>query len=403
MVFLQLYLHILLNRIFKRSIRVLRFSPGFAGVGDFALPMFFASAENEGRTEEPTERKKQKEREKGRVPKSPDIPSSLVTIGGLATLFAIGGWMLSGMANIATYFLGKFSELPALDKSEVIALFIFLVREVGILLAPIFLVSTFLAIAGNVVQVGIMFTLKPLKPDFKRIKLDFPTMMRKVFFSRQIAVTLIKTLLKVSFLGVISYYLIKSDFDALLSLGSIGVANSVRLLSQIAFKLAVILSVVMFVIALPDYFYQKFEFIESIKMTKEELKQESRESEGDPLVKQRRRQRAFEMLRRNMFQETKKADVVITNPTHYAIALRYDPEMEDSPRVLSKGEDNLAFVIRNLARQNDIPIIENKPLARELYRTVSEGETVPEHFYRVLIDIFLSIDGMKERLSRRAG
>lgn len=381
----------------------MRFSPAFTGVGDLALPMFFASAENEGRTEEPTERKKQKEREKGRVPKSPDIPASLVTIGGLATLFAIGGWMLSGIANIATHFLGKFSELPTLDKSEAIAVFVFLIREVGLIMAPIFLVSIVLAIAGNVAQIGLMFTLKPLQPDFKRIKLDFPTMMRKVFFSRQIAVNLIKTLIKVSFLAVISYYLVKSEFDSLLSLGSIGVADSVRLLSQIAFKLALILSVVMFVIALPDYFYQKFEFIESIKMTKEETKQESKESEGDPLVKQRRRQMAFEMLRKNMFQETKKADVVITNPTHYAIALRYDPELEDSPRVMAKGEDNLAFVIRNLARQNDIPIIENKPLARELYRTVTEGETVPEHFYRVLIDIFLGLDGMRERLTRRTG
>lgn len=367
------------------------------------LPVYFASAESEGRTEEPTERKKRQEREKGRVPKSPDIPSTLVTIGGLVTLFLVGSWMLRTIADMTRFYLGNFSEMGEFGRDQVIKLLVSLIYEVGWIMAPLVGVAVVMALVGNIAQVGLMFTLKPIQPDFKRIKLDFPTMMRKVFFSRQIAVNLIKTLLKVGFLAWVGYYIIVSDFTVLMELSSVGVSESISLLGFLAFKLAMIMALILFVLAVPDYFYQRFEFTESIKMTREEVRQESKESEGDPLVRQRRRQKAFELLRRNMLQEVPKADVVITNPTHYAVALRYDPGSEDAPRVLAKGEDHMAFMIRNMAKRNEIPIIENKPLARELYATVPEGEVVPEQFYRVLIDLFLSIDGMRERLSRRAG
>lgn len=374
-----------------------------AGWGGFNLPLMFAAAEDEGRTEDPTERKRQKEREKGRVPKSPDIPSSLVTIGGLGVLFITGRWMLGGIADIAKYYLGNFTQLPGIGQAELIQLLISLTKDVGLLVAPVFLVAIVMAIAGNMAQVGFMFTLKPLQPDFSRIKLDFPTMMRKVFFSRQIAVNLIKTLVKVMFLAWISYFIISSELSGLLQMGSMSLPESIRLLSFVAFKLSLILAVVMFALALPDYYYQRFEFTESIKMTREEVRQETKETEGDPLVRQRRRQRAYEMYRRNMMGEVRQADVVITNPTHFAVALRYDPDLEEAPRVLAKGEDHLALIIRNLAKRNEIPIIENKPLARELYDTVPEGELVPEQFYRVLIDIFMSLERMRERLGRRAG
>ncbi len=412
---IALYLSIIVDRVggpfhgaraffFRIAVllRLLRAGFAGAGAGDLWLPVLFA-AEDEGRTEEPTERKRQKEREKGRVPKSPDIPSSLVTVGGLVVLFVLGTWMLGGIADIMRRFLGGFTQMPALGHAELIQLFISLSRDVGILVAPVFLIAMIMAIGGNLVQVGFLFTLKPLQPDFSRIKLDFPSMMRKVFFSRQIAVNLIKTLLKVGFLAWISYFIITGDLDNLLKLGSMSVPDAVRTLSFTAFKLSLILAIVMFLLALPDYYYQRFEFTESIKMTREEVRQETKETEGDPLIRQRRRQRAYEMYRRNMMGEVKQSDVVITNPTHYAIALRYDPDLEEAPRVIAKGEDHLALIIRNLAKRNEIPIIENKPLARELYDTVPEGELVPEQFYRVLIDIFLNIEGMRARLSRRAG
>jgi len=199
----------------------------------------------------------------------------------------------------------------------------------------------------------------------------------------------------------VGYYIISNDFLSLMKLSGMGVSQSLRELGFICFKLMMVMAVILLVLAIPDYMYQRYEFTESIKMTKEEVKQETREMEGDPLTKQRRRQKAFDMYRRNMLKEVKKADVVITNPTHFAIALRYDPMFEDAPRVLAKGADHLAFMIRNLARQNDITIVENKPLARELYSNVVEGDIVPEQFYSVLISIFINIEGIRERLAPR--
>jgi flagellar biosynthetic protein FlhB len=377
------------------------FLPGSAQGDVLTWGVFFA-AEDEGRTEDPTERKRQKEREKGRVPKSPEIPAALVTIGGLMVLFFLGQSMLKGLKEIMAYFLGNFAELGLRpDKESMITLLITVVTKSGMIMAPLLLIGMIMAVVGNVAQVGFMFTLKPIQPDFSRIKFSFQNMIRKVFFSRQIAVNLIKSLAKVILLAWVGYYIIYNDFLSLMKLSGMGVAQSLRELGYIAFKLLMILTVILLALAIPDYAYQRYEFTESIKMTKEEVKQETREMEGDPLTKQRRRQKSYDMYRRNMLKEVKKADVVITNPTHYAVALRYDPLFEDAPRVLAKGADHLAFMIRNLARQNEITIVENKPLARELYANVAEGELVPEQFYRVLIDIFVNIEGIRERLAQR--
>lgn len=369
----------------------------------FAQSVFFA-AEDEGRTEDPTERKRQKEREKGRVPKSPEIPAALVTIGGLVVLFFMGKAMIGGLMNLMQYYVGNFAETGLQpEKEDMIILLTTISQKLGLILGPFFLVGMIMAIVGNIAQVGFLFTLKPIQPDFSRIKFSLQNMMRKVFFSRQIAVNLLKTIVKVFLLGWVAYYIIYTDFLSLIKLSSIGVADSLRTLSYIAFKLLLILTIILLVLAIPDYVYQRFEFTQSIKMTKEEVKQETREMEGDPLVRQRRRQKSFEMYRRNMLREVRKADVVITNPTHYAIALRYDPVFEDAPRVLAKGADHLALIIRNIAKVNNITMVENKPLARELYNVVPEGEMVPEEFYRVLIEIFINIEGIRDRLSRRVG
>ena len=360
------------------------------------------AAEHEGKTEEPTERKKQKEREKGRVPKSPEIPASLVTIGALLTIFVLSGWLMERFFKIFQLFLGNFNGLPEISVATLEPLFMSVIRELGYILGPIILIGFIMAAVGNIAQVGFLFTLKPLKFDLTRIKLTPANMMRKIFFSKQVGFNLIKTIAKVALLGSVSYFIIYSDFLSVLETGSMGVGGSLKTLGLIGFKLALILTAVLFVISIPDYFYQKHEFMENIKMTKQEVKEELKETEGDPLVKQRQKKRSMEMLRRGMFQQVKKADVVITNPIHFAVALRYDPGEEDAPRVLAKGEDHLALVIKNLARKDDVPIIENKPLARELYYNVDENEVVPEEFYRVLIDIFLSIESIRERLQARA-
>ena len=365
-------------------------------------PILFA-AEDEGRTEDPTERRKEKEKEKGRVPKSQEVASTLIVLGAFIVLFFVAGWVMIGLGNMMQNYLGNFNNYSIKSIGDISILMLNVGKETLYMIAPIFGVVVFMAIVGNIMQVGFMFTLKPLEFDFSRIKFDPQTLFKKVLFSRQVGVNLLKTLVKVSLLGLIAYFIIASDYLSLLKTTNMGISDSLKAIGTLAFKLGIILSVVLLVMAIPDYIFQRYEFIESIKMTKEEIKQEYKETEGDPLVKQRQRQRAQELMRRNMLQEVPKADVIITNPTHFAIALRYDMNLEDAPRVLAKGEDHLAFMIRNVAKKNEVPLLENKPLARELYYNVEEGDIVPEQFYKALVEIFLNLERVRERFAARAG
>lgn len=366
--------------------------------------MFFA-AEEDGRTEEPTERRKQKEREKGRVAKSQEIPGALVSLGGFIMVFFAAGWILSGLTEIMRFYLGNFHLLPVFTLDELSPLLMSLVGKTALIVAPVFLVGVVMAIMGNIIQVGFLFTLEPLKFDASKLKLDPATILKKVFFSRQIFVNLIKTLLRVVILLWASYLVISGDFLQLVGTSNIDLPDSLRVLAMSALKLSLILSLVLLLMAIPDYFYQRFEFIESIKMTREEVKQEMRETEGDPHVKQEQKRRALEIMRRNLLGNVKQSDVVITNPTHYAVALRYNMDKETAPRVMAKGEDSIAFLIRRIAKENNVRIVENKPLARALYEAVEENQEVPPQFYLVLIEIFRDLDSIKEkvRLQQRTG
>ncbi len=364
--------------------------------------LIFFAAEDEGKTEEPTERRKQKEREKGRVPKSAELSSALVTLGTLFILFILSSWFLKHIFKTLKYFLGNFNDLPNISIATLQPLLMIVIKELVYILAPVLLISVIMATVGNLIQVGFLFTLKPLQFDFSRIKLTPSNIMKKIFFSKQVGFNLVKTITKVCLLAFVSVCIVYFDFFSVLQTGSMGIGNSLRTLGFIGFKLALVLTAILLIISLPDYFYQKHEFMENIKMTKQEVKEEIKETEGDPLIKQRQKKRSMEMFRRGMLNQIKESDIVITNPIHFAIALRYDPDQENAPRVLAKGEDHLALVIKNLARKDNIPIIENKPLARELYYNVEENQVVPEQFYRILIDTFLSIESIRERLQARA-
>ena len=300
--------------------------------------------------------------------------------------------MMGRLATLLKQFVGNFYSLPTsnLDKQAVISILGDAGMHMVYILAPIMILAFLLGLLGNLVQVGFLFSLKPLQPDLNRIKFTFQNLAKRVFFSRQVFVNLLKAIAKVGLLTVVSYYLIGIDFENIMKSGEVSVGAALKDLSIASFRLALVLTILLLILAIPDYIYQRIEFTESIKMKREDVKQEQKETEGDPLVKQRQRQRAQELMRRNIMGAIKQADVVITNPTHFAVALRYDPAQEHAPKVLVKGEDNIALIIKNLARQSEVPIVENKPLARALYANVEENQIVPPEFYTVLVEIFCS-------------
>lgn len=356
---------------------------------------YFMAAEDDGRTEDPTEQRRRKEREKGRVAKSAEIPAVLSAIGGLVVLFLSAGWVLNGLAKILKLYIGSFTSFPAFTLDAMTTVFLSLLKEVGFLMLPFFLAVVILGVTGNLAQVGFMFTLEPLRPNFSRIAFTFENLMKRVFFSRQVMINLAKSILKVTLLIWVSYMIISADFVGVMKTGHVGVGDSLRGLAFLSFKLSLILLIILLAMAVPDYFYQRFEFTESLKMTKEEVKRERKEEEGDPLVKQRQRQRAFDMMRRSMLKHVKEADVVITNPTHFAVAVKFKFG-EMAPRVVAKGEDQLALSIRLIAKQNNVPIEENKPLARTLYNTVPINGEIPAEFFAVLVTIYKKLNIIPE-------
>jgi len=367
---------------------------------DFRLDLQLFAAEDEGRTEEPTEKKIREAREKGQVAKTQELPQAIVILAGCLVMLVLGSWMYESLAKITKYYLTSFAGKEITVRWIEQEMFR-MIYESAKLLLPVFIAANIAAIIAEVSQVGFQISTHPLKLDWSKIRLDPETIMKKVFFSRQIAANLFKSIAKLAFIGFVSYLIIKNDFDEILITPDISIALAFKTMLFTGFKIIIWSTVMLMVLAVPDYFFQKKEFIESLKMTKQEMKEEIKETVGDPHIRAKMREMQREIAMKNMIREVPKADVVVTNPTHYAVALRYDRETMDAPAVIAKGVDSMALRIREIARENYIEIIENRPLARELYNTVDVGDIIPENLFRAVSFIYAELY-KRENSYRRA-
>ncbi len=347
----------------------------------FDLQLF--AAEDEGRTEEPTEKKLREAREKGQVAKTQELSQAVVMIFGFLVIFFLGTWIYNSIARMTKYYMTSFSGFT-LTEHSIIQEFFRVSLESAKILLPLLVVVMVAAFLGEVVQVGFQVSTHPLKFDLTKMKFDPATIMKKIFFSRQVAMNLFKSVFKVTVIGIVAFLIIKNDYDEILKLPDIPVSLAVTNTAFIALKIILWSAAILLVLAIPDYFFQKREFIESLKMTKEELKEELKETIGDPYIRARLREMQRDLVMRNMIREVPKADVVVTNPTHFAVALHYDNTVMEAPTVIAKGVDSMALRIRQIARENDIMIIENRPLAQEMYNRLDVGDIIPHDlFYAV--------------------
>jgi len=348
------------------------------------------AAEDEGRTEDPTDRRQREERDKGNVPKSQDMPAAGVLLGTVAVLFFTGSYMIRQVQSLFVTFLGMdFRKFQNLTNEDARQIMLSLFWESGKIVGPLMIVAVIMAIAANILQVGLLFTLQPLQIKWERIVPDF----KRILPNRRTTYSLGKIIVQTIFIGGIAYLVIIDDFIPMLKSSGMELSQAISLFAIVAFKLMAITSIVLILLSIPDYFYQRFEYIENLKITMSELKRERRDEEGDPMIRQRQRDRAYELRQqRNMLKEVPGADVVITNPTHFAVALQYDLSKANAPMVIAKGADHLAFLIRNIAKENSVPIEENPYLARMLYRDVEIGQEIPETLYRVVSIIFSKLN-----------
>jgi len=349
----------------------------------FSFDLQLFAAEDEGRTEEPTEKKIREAREKGQVARTDELPQALVVLAGFFVILLFSSWIYDTMAHLMKYYLSSFSGMSITEKS-LQKHFLLLLFESAKILAPIFIAVMIAGILGNIVQVGFQFSAHPLQFDLSKIKFDPATIMKKIFLSKQIAMNLFKSIFKVIAIGLVAYLIIADNFDIILQTPDVSVALALKTVAIAALKIIIWSTVLLLVLAIPDYFFQKREFIESLKMTKEEIKEELKETMGDPYIRARLREMQREIVMRNMITEVPKADVVVTNPTHYAVALKYEKKSMEAPTVVAKGVDSMALRIREVARENAVPMIENRPLAQEMYKRLDVGDIIPEDlFYAV--------------------
>ncbi len=355
----------------------------------------FADPEAEGKTEEPTEKKIRESREKGKVAKTTELSSALI----LLITFIILAFLAKIIMNDLLHFMrGIFTNIgqPGFAVKNYRNIMIFGGITVLKILAPIMLASMTIAVVADVLQVGFQISLHTIKPEFSKISFTFEKFRQKIFFSRQVGVNLAKAIIKVIIIAGISILIIRSDHSRIVRTIHMGLIGSLKIVSWTAFKMILWISIIMIFFSLFDYLYQKWEHMQSLKMTVQEVKEERKQYEGDPLIKARQRERFRAMIMRRIIQEVPKADVVVTNPTHFAVALMYDPEYMEAAQVTAKGADLIAKRIREIAVENDVPLIENRPLARALFDEVEIGEEIPSYLFEAVAEVLSTVYKMKE-------
>ena len=348
------------------------------------------AAEDEGRTEEPSEYKLEKARKEGRVAKSQEVSGALVLLFTVLVLVFFGKYLFTQFTGILTFYFSRCANPDIKNSALVTAGYNFFFKCV----LPTSLVGVVAAIAGNIIQTkGFIFSLKPIEMKFSKIVPKFGEYFKKTIFSGKGLFNIAKSIGKVIIIVAVAYVYIKKDIFVLIEIiGNGDVAGAVGKIATMAAQLLIIVAVIFLVISIPDYFVQKHDFMEEMKMTKQEQKEEYKEMEGDPEVKSKLQQMQRELLAHNIPKAVAESDVVITNPTHFAVALKYDQTVADAPQVTAKGEDQLAQTIKRLARENDVPIVENKPIARTLYTETEIGDIIPNEYINAIALIYAHLD-----------
>ncbi len=351
----------------------------------FYLTINLAFFDEGEKTEKPTARKREKAREEGQVAKSPEVNTAVLFLAGFFGLKIFAEMMYDGMKSIFSLNFVMVSDIDNVFDIKYMADYIvFLFAQVLLIALPVFAISIGVGVLTNLLQVGWKITPKALKPKFSKLN---PLKGFKRIFSLKLFVELAKSLLKFTIIIVAVYFMIESEVKYIPQLAFMGLMPAVLYIGDIIVRLGINVGLLFMIIALLDVIYSRFRHTKELRMTKQEIKEEYKSIEGNPQVKGKIKQKMREMSMRRMMQDVPKADVIITNPTHYAVALKYDKEISDAPYVVAKGVDYMAKKIRESAAEHNIEIVENVELARTIYSTVEIGGIIPPELYQAVAEI----------------
>lgn len=350
-----------------------------------------AEEQGQERTESATAKRREEARKKGQVPKSRELVSVAVLIGSLFVLYYTGGRMFNGLAGVMRETF-KDAATFQVTKDTMHAMFISISYKTFVILAPLMMTVAVLGLVSNVAQFGFLFTTETISPKFSRIN---PLDGIKRIFSKQAAVELLKAILKIGLVGIVAFYTVKKEFYKLPSMTELDTQGILIYGGGVSFRILINSCIVIFVLAVLDYAFQRWDYEKGLRMTKEEIREEMKQMEGDPHIRARIRSLQREAARKRMMEAVPKADVIVTNPTHIAVAIKYETGSR-APVVVAKGAGFIAEKIKEIARENRVIVMENKPLARAMYKMVDIGKEIPSELYQAVAEILAYVYKLKK-------
>ena len=353
-----------------------------------------AEQQGQEKTEAPTEKKRRESREEGQVAFSRELPSAALLAGILLTLIATSPLILDAFREMTTQIFRDMSEADELSIESLYDLSGEIFSTLLPAFAPFAAIIVLVGILASVLQVGVQITLKAIAPKFNKIS---PLTGLKRLFSTQSLADFLKSMAKLIIVGIVGYI---TYMDKITELNGLSVATPEAILEYnftVVAEVSGKIVLALVAIAIFDYLYQRWHHEKQLMMTKQEVKEETKQTEGDPQLKARIRQIQREMSNARMMQEVPKADALIVNPTHFSVAILYDRDVMEAPEVTAKGTDHMALRMRTVARENSVPILERPELARDLYANVEIGETIPERFYKAIAEILAFVYRLRRR------
>jgi len=350
-------------------------------------------AEDE-KTEKATPKKRQDARQKGQVLKSKEINSAVLLLAMFLTVKFSCPMIYEELSN---YFKLIFNEYMKRDITEISTLMNFLIFTTSVfmkIMLPILVVSVLAGLISGYAQVGFLFTVEPLQVKLEKLN---PINGLKQMFSQQSLVELVKSFIKICATLYIVFIYLRGEVNNVSKLVDMDIINIFMYIGNIAINVSIAIITVLAILAVFDYIFQWWDYEKNLKMSKHEVKEEYKQMEGNPQIKAKIKQKQRQMSASRMMKDIPKADVVITNPTHFAVALKYEPEKNSAPIVIAKGQDYMALRIKEIAKENRVEIVENKPLARSLFSTVEIGDPVPEELYQAVAEVIAFVYSLKDK------
>lgn len=345
------------------------------------------------KTEKATPKRRQEARKKGQVARSADLPSSLIFLSVFLFLFFAGGLFAQKFISLFRLPLEQWLLLDV-SETQVVELYKDVLLQFAAIVLPLMGVSVAAGVIGNYVQFGFLFTSEPL--IMKAERLD-PIQGAKRIFSRRALVEFLKSIVKFIVVGAVVALVLWHNADDIFTVSRLPVESAAALVGKLVVQMGLLVALTLVALSIGDYFYQRYDHERNLRMSKQDIKDELKKTEGSPEMRSRIKQKQRQLAMRRMMQEVPKADVVITNPTHYAVALKYDGESMEAPQVVAKGADFLAMRIRDIARAHDVPLMENKHLARALYNQAAIGETIPAELFQAVAEVLAYVYRMRHR------